>query len=138
MSTETELLRVRLRSDDTHYRSGLIPAASLTALMADCGALLGLRVDGVSGYLASWRSVQVHKPCHVGDYVEVKAALVRKGNRSREYAVSVHRIVETQSEGPTSTGVFLESPELVCDGVYIGVIPAEQAGTRHAEPEPTK
>lgn len=131
---ESEFMRVRLRADDTHYGSDLIPAATLLGLMADCGALLGIKLDGVSGYLASWKSAEVHRPCYIGDFIEVRATRTRKGTRSRHYAVTVHRFVESDASGATTTGRMLDEPELICEGVYVGVVPAQQmAETQRSE-----
>lgn len=124
-NAETSVLRMRLRADDTHYASGVIPAATYMALMADAGAMLGLMRGESAGYLARWEGVDFTSVCHVGDYIEVRCELVKKGNRSRRMRVEVLKLINTSSgtHGQTTKGVVLDPPEVVAHGEYVGVMP---------------
>ena len=86
-------LRVRFGLHDTHYPGGLIPAATILRMFADCAAELGIRTDGVDGYLAAYEQAEFLKPVHAGDYVEFSATLASKGNRSRRIAVGAYRYI---------------------------------------------
>jgi 3-aminobutyryl-CoA ammonia-lyase len=117
-------LRIRFGLHDTHYGGGLIPAATILRVFADCAAELGIRLDGVDGYLAAYEHADFLKPVHAGDYVEFKASLESKGNRSRRVAVTAHRYIEGQErDGDLASGIVHEPPELVARATMIVVIP---------------
>ena len=119
-------LRIRFGLLDTHYSNGLIPAAIILKAFADCSSEIGLRVDGVDGYLAAYESADFLKPVYAGDYVEVRARLISKGNRSRRVAVEAHRVVEHQDAGKGLSGAIIhEPPELVAKAVMVSVRPKE-------------
>ncbi len=121
-------LRVRLGMHDTHYAKGLIPAATVLRLFADCSSELGIRIDGVDGYLAAYEKVEFLKPLYAGDYVEVRARRLSTGNRSRRTQVELHRCMERRElAGGLSGGIFHDPPELVAHGVMIGVRPRDSA-----------
>ncbi|MBV8920507.1 hotdog fold domain-containing protein, partial [Bradyrhizobium sp.] len=80
-------LRIRLGLHDTHYPNGLIPAATIMRLFADCASELGIRYDGTDGYLAAYEKAEFFKPVYAGDYIEVRAKRLSKGNRSRRTAI---------------------------------------------------
>lgn len=119
-------LRVRLGLHDTHYPNGLIPAATLLRLFADCASEVGIRMDGVDGYLAAYEKAEFLKPVYAGDYIEIRATLLGKGNRSRRTQIEARRCMEAKElGGGLSGGVFHEPPELVAHAVMIGVKPRE-------------
>ncbi|MGD0187974.1 MAG: hotdog fold domain-containing protein [Roseiarcus sp.] len=119
-------LRIRLGLHDTHYGHGLIPAATILRLFADCASELGIRTDGTDGYLAAYEKAEFFKPVYAGDYIEIRARRLSKGNRSRRTAVEARRCMEYKElEGGLSGGIFHEPPELVAQAVMIGVRPRE-------------
>ena len=123
------MLRVRLGEDNTHYPGGLIPAAYILRLFADCSGEIGIRMDGVDGYLAAYESAEFLKPVYAGDYLEVTAALIHKGNRSRKLHIEARRVIRAKDlGGGLSGGEALEEPELVAKAVLIAVVPREYAG----------
>ncbi|GAA1241162.1 hypothetical protein GCM10009633_12750 [Janibacter melonis] len=119
------ILRMRLRADDTHYASGVIPAATYLALMSDAGAMLGLQRGETAGYLARWEGVDFTSVCRVGDFIEVRAETVKVGNRSRRVRAQVLKLIATSSgePGQTTSGQVLDPPEVVASGEYVGVKP---------------
>src|SRR5690348_5498056 len=119
-------LRVRLGLHDTHYPNGLIPAATLLRLFADCASELGIRTDGVDGYLAAYEKAEFFKPVYAGDYIEIRARPLSKGNRSRRTALEARRCMEAKElGGGLSGGVFHDPPELVAQAVMVGVKPRD-------------
>jgi 3-aminobutyryl-CoA ammonia-lyase len=119
-------LRVRLGLHDTHYSNGLIPAATLLRLFADCSSEVGIRVDGVDGYLAAYEKAEFFKPVYAGDYLEIRARLLTKGNRSRRTQLEAHRIMQAKELGSgLSGGIFHDPPELVAQAIIVGVRPRE-------------
>jgi 3-aminobutyryl-CoA ammonia-lyase len=119
-------LRLRLGMQDTHYAKGLIPAATVLRLFADCSSELGIRIDGTDGYLAAYEKVEFLKPLYAGDYVEVRARRLSTGNRSRRTQVELRRCMERRElAGGLSGGIFHDPPELIAHGVMVGVRPKE-------------
>lgn len=119
-------LRIRFGLHDTHYGGGLIPAATILRLFADCAAELGIRMDGVDGYLAAYEHAEFLKPVHAGDYVEFRASLQSKGNRSRRIAVAAYRYIEgreLEGDGDLASGVVHDPPELLARATMVVVIP---------------
>jgi len=119
-------LRVRFGLLDTHYHNGLIPAAIILRSFADCSSEIGLRMDGVDGYLAAYESAEFLKPVYAGDYVEVRARVISKGNRSRRVAVEAHRVLEhKEGTGGLSGAVVHDPPQLVGRAVMVSVKPRD-------------
>lgn len=117
-------LRIRLGLHDTHYADGLIPAATVLRLFADCSSELSIRTEGSDGYLAAYEKVEFYKPLYAGDYVEVRARRLSKGNRSRRTQIEMHRCMERRELGGGITGgVFHDPPELIAKGIMVGVRP---------------
>lgn len=117
-------LRIRLGLSDTHYPNGLIPAATLLRLFADCASELGIRTDGVDGYLAAYEKAEFFKPVFAGDYVEIRAKGLGQGTRSRRMALEARRYMESKElGGGLSGGVFHDPPELVAQAIMVGVVP---------------
>jgi acyl-CoA hydrolase len=119
-------LRIRLGLHDTHYPNGLIPAATILRLFADCASELGIRTDGTDGYLAAYEKAEFFKPVYAGDYIEIRAKPLSKGNRSRRTALEARRCMQSKElGGGLSSGVFHDPPELIASAVMIGVRPRE-------------
>jgi 3-aminobutyryl-CoA ammonia-lyase len=119
-------LRIRLGLHDTHYSNGLIPAATILRLFADCASEVGIRYDGTDGYLAAYEKAEFFKPVYAGDYIEIRAKRLSKGNRSRRTALEARRALETKElAGGLSGGVFHDPPELIASAIMIGVRPRE-------------
>lgn len=119
-------LRVRLGLHDTHYPNGLIPAATILRLFADCASELGIRTDGTDGYLAAYEKAEFFKPLYAGDYIEIRAKHLSKGNRSRRTALEARRCMQSKElGGGLSGGVFHDPPELIASAIMIGVRPRD-------------
>jgi 3-aminobutyryl-CoA ammonia-lyase len=119
-------LRVRFGLHDTHYSGGLIPAATILKTFADCSSEIGIRLDGVDGYLAAYETAEFLKPVYAGDYVEFRARLLSKGNRSRRISVEARRCMEAKEfEGGLSGGIFHDPPEVVARAVMVAVRPRD-------------
>ena len=83
-------------------------------------------MDGVDGYLAAYEKAEFFKPVYAGDYLEISAKLLSKGNRSRRTQLEARRSVEAKElGGGLSGGVFHDPPELVAQAIMVGVRPRE-------------
>jgi 3-aminobutyryl-CoA ammonia-lyase len=119
-------LRIRLGLHDTHYPDGLIPAATILRLFADCASEVGIRMDGTDGYLAAYEKAEFFKPVYAGDYIEIRAKRLSKGNRSRRTSIEARRSMEAKElGGGLSGGVFHDPPELIASAIMVGVRPRE-------------
>lgn len=116
-------LRVRLGGLDTHYRNYLIPAATILRLFADCSTEIGLRENaGREGLLAAYEGATFLQTCRVGDYVEIRATVLSRGNRSRRVGLAAFRHVRApEKEGGVSA--ICEPPELVAHAILVSVRP---------------
>ncbi|MHB1218384.1 MAG: 3-aminobutyryl-CoA ammonia lyase [Alphaproteobacteria bacterium] len=118
------MLRVRLGLHDTHYAEGLIPAATIMRLFADCQSEVSIRMDGVDGYMAAYEKSEFLKPVYAGDYIEIRAKLIGQGNRSRRFAMEALRCLATKElGGGLSGGTIFDPPELVARATLVCVKP---------------
>jgi acyl-CoA hydrolase len=117
-------LRIRFKTQDGPYPGGLIPAAVIIGNMADASAELGIRMDGAGGLLACVKEANFFHPVHVGDYVEVRAVLKHKGQRSRQVSVTVTRLIERKlgTDGDAAHEIH-DPPQPVAEATLISVRP---------------
>jgi 3-aminobutyryl-CoA ammonia-lyase len=120
-------LRVRLGMQDTHYAEALIPAATILRLFADCSTELGLRENrGREGLLAAYEGAEFLKPCRVGDYLEIQAKVVSRGNRSRRVEITAWRALQAPVHGENDNRwTVCDPPELVAKAVLVSVTPKD-------------
>jgi acyl-CoA hydrolase len=119
------MLRVRLGTNDTHYAESLVPAATLLRLFADCSTEIGMREnDGREGLLAAYEGAEFLKPCRVGDYLEIHAKVLSRGNRSRRVEITAWRALQAPLHGENDNRwKICEPPELVAKAVLVSVTP---------------
>jgi len=124
ITTPDATLRLRLGTKDTHYRGGLIPAATVMRLFADCSTEIGIRDNGRPGLLATYENAEFLLPLRAGDYVEIRAAVVSRGNRSRRVALEAWRLVRAPAEDAASGDYAkCEPPELAARAIMVSVAP---------------
>jgi 3-aminobutyryl-CoA ammonia-lyase len=117
-------LRVRLGLRDTHYRGGLIPAATVMRLFADCSTEIGIQDNGRPGLLAAYENAEFLLPLRAGDYVEIRAAVVSRGRRSRRIALEAWRLVRAPAESAASRDyATCKPPELAARAIMVSVAP---------------
>jgi acyl-CoA hydrolase len=123
-TTPDATLRVRLGTKDTHYHGGLIPAATVMRLFADCSTEIGLRDNGRPGLLAAYENAEFLLPLRAGDYVEIRARVVSRGRRSRRLALEAWRLARAPADGASSRDYAMcEPPELAARAIMISVAP---------------
>jgi len=120
-------LRVRLGMNDTHYAEALVPAATILRLFADCSTEIGLRENnGKEGLLAAYEGAQFLLPCRVGDYLEIHAKVLSRGNRSRRVELHAWRAMRAPLHGENgSRWTICEPPELIAKAVLVSVTPKD-------------
>lgn len=113
-------LRVRPGFFAGIYRDGLVPGATLLALMADCASEIGVRLNGSEGYLARWEGVDFLTPVYAEDWLEIRARLTKTGHRSLTMFCDVHLVIQgPRPDSPRSR--VLDEPVTVAQGTLIGV-----------------
>jgi 3-aminobutyryl-CoA ammonia-lyase len=113
-----------MNAQDTTYRSVIIPAARIMGLFADCVTQVTLREDGDGSLLAAYENAQFKQSVHIGDYLEIQARIIKRGNRSRHFAMVALRHIKTPGPGEPDTppAVICASPEVVAEAVLVVVI----------------
>jgi hypothetical protein len=129
MSQQTEttpdaVLRVRMNAQDTTYRSVIIPAARIMGLFADCITQITLKEDQDGSLLAAYENAQFKKSVHIGDYLELQARVLSRGNRSRRIGMVALRYIKTPgpSDPDTPPAVICEPPEIVAEAIIVVVV----------------
>lgn len=117
------MLRVRLSLADTHYAGHLIPAATVLRLFADCSTEIGIHDNGRPGLLAAYENATFLQPLYVGDYVEIRAAVISRGTRSRRIRIEAWREVRAPLPGAPVQYAIVQPPELVAHAVMVSVAP---------------
>jgi 3-aminobutyryl-CoA ammonia-lyase len=121
--TADATLRVQLGLKDTHYRGGLIPAATVMRLFADCTTEIGIRDNGRPGLLAAYEKTEFLLPLRAGDYIEIRAMVVSRGRRSRRIALEAWRLERAPAYGAGGDYALSDPPKLAARGMMISVAP---------------
>jgi 3-aminobutyryl-CoA ammonia-lyase len=121
------IFRLRIGAENVHYRNELVAGAFLLQLFGDVGSELLIRLDGDAGLLRAYREVEFLHPVYTGDFLEVRARLLRRGNTSREIEYTASKYIQMRDAGPLpSSGRILEPPLQVARAVGIAVVPKER------------
>jgi 3-aminobutyryl-CoA ammonia-lyase len=127
--TPDAILRVRLSAQDTTYRSVIIPAARIMGMFADCITQITLREDGDGSLLAAYEGATFLQSVHIGDYLELQAKVISRGNRSRRVAVTALRHIRAPGPGEPDlpAAVVCDPPQKVAEAVIVVVVRKKQA-----------
>jgi len=113
MTEDTVIHRLRLSQADAHYGGDLIAAGRVMELFGDAATELCIRIDGDEGLLAGYSGVQFLAPLHAGDFLEVRATLIKKGTTSRDMTFEAMKYAVPRPEVSDSAADLLGSPTLV-------------------------
>jgi 3-aminobutyryl-CoA ammonia-lyase len=106
-----------------HYGGNLVDGAYVLGLFGDAGTELSIRTDGDEGLFAAYSDVQFRAPVLAGDVLEVTAAVVRVGRRSREIAFEARVVCRADpARGPSAARV-LDEPVIVVTATGTVVAP---------------
>ena len=117
-------LRIRMSAQDTTYRSVIIPAARIMGMFADCITQITLKEDSDGSLLAAYENAQFKESVHIGDYLEIQARVLSRGNRSRRMHVVALRHIRAPGPGELDSpaAVVCEPPWLVAEAVIVVVV----------------
>ncbi|HET7397362.1 MAG TPA: hotdog domain-containing protein [Intrasporangium sp.] len=108
---------------DAHYAGNLVAGAYSLAAFGDVATELCILTDGDEGLFASYSDVQFRAPVRGGDVIEISAALVRVGRRSRELDFEVRVVCRgTPERGASGAGV-LDPPLVATTARGVVVVP---------------
>lgn len=102
-------IRLRLGPADARYAGGLVPGSKAMEIFADLETEISLLEGGDEGLCAAYDSVEFLAPLHVGDFVEARARVVRRGRSSRKIEAELFRVASVDSSG---RGGRLDAPQL--------------------------
>lgn len=119
-------LRVRIGHDEIHYAGELVDGARCLGLFGDAATELLIRLDGDEGLFRAYESVEFLAPVRGGDFLEIDAELISKGNTSRKIRFEARKVIEldrTSAQNVLSKATVLEKPLTVCRAVGTCVVP---------------
>lgn len=107
-----------------HYAGNLVDGAYCLGLFGDVATDLCIRTDGDEGLFASYSDVQFRAPVRAGDVLEITAALVKAGARSRVMEFSVYVVARgaASAERP-GAAQLLAQPLLATSATGTVVVP---------------
>jgi acyl-CoA hydrolase len=95
--------RVRLSAHDAHYADLLVSGARILEFFGDAATELLIRLDQDEGLFRAYESVDFLAPVRSGDFLEVRAKIVRVGNTSRKMEFEAVKVIEAK---PTAKSPF--------------------------------
>ncbi len=107
-----------------HYAGNLVDGAYSLAAFGDVATEMCIRTDGDEGLFASYSDVQFLAPVRAGDCIEIEAALVRVGSRSRELSFEVRVVARGNAVQGGSAAEFLDKPVIATTARGVVVVPS--------------
>jgi len=124
-------LKVRISAHDAHYGGNLVDGARMLALFGDAATELLIRHDGDEGLFRAYSSVEFLAPVYAGDFIEVRARIIQKGDTSRQMEFEAWKIISPVPDIGPSAAEVLELPLLVCKAKGTCVVPKECQRLKH-------
>jgi len=107
-----------------HYAGNLVDGAYSLAAFGDVATEMCIRTDGDEGLFASYSDVQFLAPIRAGDCIEIEAALVRVGSRSREMTFEVRVIARGNPGRGESSADILDKMVVATTARGVVVVPS--------------
>lgn len=118
------VIRLRMSSDDAHYAGGLVDGARVLQLFSDAVTECLIRHDGDEG-LMRVMNAEFLVAVWAGDYLEIRATMTKKGNTSRTFECTAHKLIELGGPHDSSARVIADPP-LCTKATAIAVVPADK------------
>jgi len=123
---ETVTLRMRLSQQDAHYGGDLVDGAKALALFGDAATELLIRLDGDEGLFRAYEQVDFLAPLYAGDFVEVEASLIHKGNTSRKMQFRCYKVIAPRKDLSDSAADLLKTRLLTTEAIGTCIVPKEK------------
>ena len=101
------IIRLRMSSGDAHYAGGLVDGARVLQLMSDAVTEALIRNDGDEGLMRAMEA-EILAPVRSGDYLEIRAKLVKVGKSSRTIECTAHKLIELVRPDDSAANVLAE------------------------------
>jgi 3-aminobutyryl-CoA ammonia-lyase len=105
------------------YGGNLVDGAYALGLFGDVATEVCIQMDGDEGLFASYSDVQFREPVLAGDVIEVTAAVVRVGRRSRELAFEARVVCRAAPDRGPSAARVLDEPVIAVTATGTVVVP---------------
>ncbi len=106
-----------------HYGGNLVDGAYVLGLFGDVATEVCIQLDEDEGLFASYSDVQFREPVLAGDVIEVTAAVVRVGRRSRELAFEARVVCRAAPDRGPSAARVLDEPVIAVTATGTVVVP---------------
>ena len=116
--------RLRLGQADAHYGGGLVSGGRLMELLSDVATELCIRAYRDEGLFAGYSDVRFLKPCHAGDFLEVRGQIESRGTTSLRMSFTIERYAGPSPDVSESAADLLSRPEVVLTAEGTCVVPA--------------
>lgn len=121
------LIRLRLSQKDVQYGGNLVDGAKILALFGDAATELLISNDQDEGLFLTYEKVEFKAPVYAGDFIEIKANLVKKGASSRRMEFKAYKVIAScLDQAQPSWAKKLIEPQLVAQAEGICVVPKER------------
>lgn len=87
--------KIRMSLSDAHYAGQLVDGARILALFGDAATELCIIDSGVEGLFRAYEKIEFLHPVYAGDFLEIRAEILSKGNRSRQMSFEAYKIIES-------------------------------------------
>ncbi|HEX7012811.1 MAG TPA: hotdog domain-containing protein [Steroidobacteraceae bacterium] len=115
------LIRLRMSTADGHYAGGLVDGARVLQLISDAVTEALIRHDGDEGLMRAMNA-EFLAPVRSGDYLEVRAKLVKVGKSSRQFECTAHKIIQLVNPEDSAADLLAE-PVLAVKATAVAVVP---------------
>src|SRR6058998_3830279 len=92
-------LRLRLGPSDARYAEGLVPGSKAMELFGDLETEIALKERGDEGLCVAYDMVEFLAPLRVGDFVEARAWVVKRGSSSRRLYAEILKVIAVDEHG---------------------------------------
>ena len=119
------MLRLRMSQADAHYGGNLVDGARILALFGDVATELLIRHDGDEGLFRAYDAVEFLAPLYAGDFVEIRAEIVKAGKTSRTMRFECWKIIAPRADLAPSAAEVLSEPVLCVKASGTCVVPLQ-------------
>lgn len=123
--------RLRLSQADVHYGGNLVDGAKVLALFGDVATELLIILDGDEGLFRAYEEVNFLAPLYAGDFIEVTAEMIQKGNTSRKMKFTCHKVISSRPDINASAADKLDEPILTTTAIGTCIVPKDKMRVNH-------
>ncbi len=118
-------LKMRMSTHDAHYGGNLVDGARILGLFGDAATELLIRNDGDEGLFRAYEKVDFLAPVYAGDFLEIEAKIIKKGNTSRKMEFFCYKIIKGRTDLSASACDVLKERILTTYALGTCIVPKE-------------